>query len=159
MKFKELSDTLETSDEGHLLLEMAKITNPSDNVPRGGSIYIYGSGDDKKGEHGDPHFHLFTSSENIESIAVEIETMRPTGLFRPAKGVRSVRIRKLDSWTGYGDFKKFLEKWLPMESSDIKGKSNLQIIRIFWNKSNPGLRQVDVAGLGGVVKSNRRKTI
>lgn len=134
-----------SASKSHLLLEMAQMTRPADNVPNGGAVYIYASGDQCKREHNPPHFHIFLDSERILSLAVDIATLEPIGLYSFNKRSSTSRlVERVASWAEYADYERFVMRWLPLFPAGSLHSNHRRVIDA-WNDSNVELDQADTA--------------
>ena len=130
--------------KSHLLVELMQVTHNTDNVPFGGSIYMYGSGMDPKCEHNPPHFHFFTTSEKNENIGIDLITLEPTGLFNYGTSIKHpTKISNNVTNSKFKPFKRFLLEWLILPSKHNEDMTNYQMLGQIWNMNNPNLTQVE----------------
>ncbi len=142
MKFEELEKLIVKVEL--YLLEMTQLTRPTDNVPNGGTIYVYAyaSGDQRRRKHNPPRFHIFLDSGMALSIAVDITTLKPIGLYSHKRSPKCRLVKRLDSWTGYGEYERFVMAWLPLLPAKSLYSNHRRVIEA-WNDNNVNQTQVD----------------
>lgn len=129
--------------EHDYLVEMARINNknefPFDVFVYGGDSY--GSG---RNEHGKPHFHF---ADKINGGKWKFSILIPTKTeWNQNKNLYIYETSNGDyNWTGLKKEKSELIKWLDEKNYDDKSKTNLELIRFFWNflnKDNNNVKQI-----------------
>lgn len=109
-----------------LLLEMARVDDPSDPVSIGYEIWIYGN--DRNGYS--PHFHIINKQIgfNLEIRISDLKIIKSS----PRKKVPKL---ELLTWKGIEFLKKDLYKWVKSIDANT-GYSNYDLLIINWNSNN-----------------------
>lgn len=128
----------ENTSKSELLLEMARVDNPSKHQLKNKSIYIYGN--DRT--HMTPHFHYYldkTQQKYLEISILDLKILYST----PRRGVSN---DELLTWKNLSAEKEDLLQWLNFKNDDYPENTNYVVLANTWNQNNRD-NQIDLEKL------------
>lgn len=126
----ELSRLIQESVLGeHRLNEMASISSPSDKLPNGVTVWIYGENDEQATKT--PHFHIVGEDFEFE---VYIRHIHQLDIWRTK---RIDKKSNSGTWNERANIKKSILEWLDKTNEDFAPLTNAHTIVAMWNANNP----------------------
>lgn len=129
-EYVEGSNATPLTDNPEMIIEMARIDEPSKDRMLLGTKEIWVYGQDRSSMS--PHFHYFDKKNKPFHVEVRISDLSVCHS-APREGIPQNR---LDSWEGLSNEYKTLKRWLDANNSDITSITNYQALKLAWNQNN-----------------------